>query len=133
MIEWLRNKFSSAISFFFVLTVIVVTISGGVVGYTAGKTLGGWHDNYGGIGCIIGLALGCGIGIISGILTYGFFATVIHISETTDALLAKTGEDSRTLRNIANNTNNVSDAKQDKNDTGAISGWVCTKCCETNP
>ena len=92
MIQWLRDKFASAITFFFVLGVIITTIGGGIAGYLIGKALGGWYNNYGGIGCVIGLVLGLFLGIVFGILTFGYFATVIHISESIDSKMNLTNE-----------------------------------------
>ena len=57
MIKWLRDKFASAISFFFILSVILVTVSGGIAGFAVGKSFG-YYDNYSGIGCFIGLIIG---------------------------------------------------------------------------
>ena len=83
MIKWLRDKFASAISFFFVLSVILSTVSGGIAGFAVGKSFG-YYDNYSDIGCFIGLIIGCLLGIICGILTFGYFATIVHISELID-------------------------------------------------
>lgn len=59
MLEWIRNKFASAIGFFFVLAVILCAISGRICGEVIGK------QN-------IGLVIGFFLGIIGGILSFGF-------------------------------------------------------------
>lgn len=76
MIKWLREKFSSVVVFFFVISVIAISIAGAISGYIIGEETG----------AIIGLLLGVLIGFFLGILTFGFVATIINISETCDGL-----------------------------------------------
>ena len=134
MIEWLRDKFASAITFFFVVAVILCTICGGISGYTIGKALGGYYNNYGGIGCLIGLAIGLFLGIISGILSFGFFATIIHISETCDGIASKLYRLCSSQNNLVQNVSAaVSNDKSSSENTSLSNIWVCTKCGESNP
>ena len=124
MIEWLRDKFASAITFFFVVAVILCTICGGISGYTIGKALG----------CLIGLAIGLFLGIISGILSFGFFATIIHISETCDGIASKLYRLCSSQNNLVQNVSAaVSNDKSSSENTSLSNIWVCTKCGESNP
>lgn len=145
MIEWLRDKFASAITFFFVVAIIICTICGGILGYTIGETLG----------CLIGLAIGLFLGIISGILSFGFFATIIHISESCDDMASKLDRLYSSQNYLAQNisaavsndksaSENTSSSGDDEDDlvlndksssenTGLSNIWVCTKCGESNP
>ena len=124
MIEWLRDKFASAITFFFVVAVIICTICGGILGYTIGETLG----------CLIGLAIGLFLGIISGILSFGFFATIIHISESCDDMASKLDRLYSSQNYLAQNISAaVSNDKSSSENTGLSNIWVCTKCGESNP
>lgn len=124
MIEWLRDKFASAITFFFVVAVILCTICGGISGYSIGKALG----------CLIGLAIGLFLGIISGILIYGFFATIIHISETCDGMARKLDRLYSSQNNLAQNVSaSVSNDKSSSENTSLSNIWVCSKCSESNP
>ena len=142
MIEWLRDKFASAITFFFVVAIIICTICGGILGYTIGETLG----------CLIGLAIGLFLGIISGILSFGFFATIIHISESCDDMASKLDRLYSSQNYLAQNisaavsndksaSENTSSSGDDEDDlvlndksssenTGLSNIWVCTKCGE---
>ena len=145
MIEWIRDKFASTITFFFVVAIIICTICGGILGYTIGETLG----------CLIGLAIGLFLGIISGILSFGFFATIIHISESCDDMASKLDRLYSSQNYLAQNisaavsndksaSENTSSSGDDEDDlvlndksssenTGLSNIWVCTKCGESNP
>ena len=79
MIKWLVEKFSSLITFFFVLFIICFSVAGGIGGYTMFRT----------IGCIIGAILGLIVGIFLGILAFGLLATIINISDNTNTILLK--------------------------------------------
>lgn len=93
MIEWLRNRFSSFVSFLFAITVIAFTIVGAIIGNLWGR---GTSNEI--LIAIIGASIGFIIGLIVGIGTYGFCATVIHISESTDSLLESTNAILRKLK-----------------------------------
>lgn len=126
MIEWLRDKFSSVVGVFFVLTVAGVTIAGGFVGYGAAE----------GLGCVIGLALGLLLGIFAGILTFGFVATIIHISDTSDIIVKKL-EDIRIMlynsQNGSSTTNNYSSSYTGSSTSTVSSGYkICKKCGAKN-
>lgn len=133
MIEWLRDKFASAITFFFVVAVILCTICGGISGYTIGKALGGYYNNYGGIGCLIGLAIGLFLGIISGILSFGFFATIIHISETCDSMVSKLDRLYSSQNNFSQNVSTTASNEKTAYDDIQYKPWTCTKCGTKNP
>ena len=103
MIEWLRNKFASAISAFFVLTVIIVTVGFGIIGYNfADET-----------GLIIGALVGFFLGLLSGIITYGLFATIIHISEKCDDIC--TAFQNNTTHTVNTNVPNKESSKKNTN------------------
>ena len=154
MIDWLREKFASAISVLYYIWVIGSIILGGLYGYIIGKMLSSWNFNWAGIGCFLGLVFGLIFGIISGILIYGFSATVIHIAETNDQILLKiyelpnigkksinvTSADFSTKQNDIFVNNSSSTELSEKTATEKSSGntvqsnvWVCTKCGTTNP
>ena len=134
MIVWLRDKFAPAITFFFVVAVILCTICGGISGYIIGKALGDYNNNYGGIGCLIGLPIGLFLGIISGILSFGFFATIIHISESCDDMAYKVDRLYSSQNNLAQNVSAaVSNDKTSSENTSLSNIWVCPKCGESNP
>ncbi len=78
MIEWIRDKFSGIIKLLFVLTILSFVIVGGFIGYNY-AFLARINEA---MGLIIGAVLGFLIGLIIGITTFGFLATVLHISET---------------------------------------------------
>ena len=103
MIEWLRNKFSSAISTLFVLTIIICTIVGAIAGNFFIRSSSA---------VIIGGIIGFIFGIVEGILTYGFCATVIHISESID-------KNPNINKTTFTNTDN----------TGT---WICPQCKYVN-
>ena len=126
MIKWLRDKFASAISFFFILSVILVTVSGGIAGFAVGKSFG-YYDNYSGIGCFIGLIIGCFFGIVCGILTFGYFATIIHISETIDK---ENVNKQNSEASIGNENKQKSDASTENVDYSQ--SWFCEKCGTAN-
>ena len=160
MIDWLREKFASAISAFYYIWVGCSVLSGGIYGYIIGKMLSDWRFSWAGTGCFFGLVLGLIFGIISGILIYGFSATVIHFSEINDRILSKIYESST---RVSKNSDDIPDSfssKQEentktasivsndsssselnkKNDADKPLGnntqsnvWVCTKCGATNP
>ena len=88
MIEWLRDKFRIAVSIFFMLTVFISTLGCGVAGFLIGQVLSR-YDNYSTIGCVLGLVIGFFLGIVSGVLAYGFLATILHLTETCDNILEK--------------------------------------------
>ncbi len=88
MIEWLRDKFRMAVSIFFILTVFISTLGCGVAGFLIGQVLSR-YDNYSTIGCVLGLVIGFFLGIVSGVLAYGFLATILHLTETCDNILEK--------------------------------------------
>ena len=102
MIEWLREKFSSIICFFFVLSIIAITVAGAIIGQNLFDT----------VGCIFGIIIGLLIGTLLGILSFGLFATILDIAETTNASLAKLNsiskfenlelDDSDLLRKLSN-------------------------------
>lgn len=79
MIEWMREKLSKIVSGLFVITVIVSSISGSIIGYSL----------FDFIGCIIGILIGFLVGTFLGIITFGFLATVINISVTCDKINSK--------------------------------------------
>ncbi len=129
MIEWLRNKFASAVAVFFILAVIVCTITGGISGYTIGS-----ENNHEGIGFLIGLVIGLFLGIISGILSFGFFATVIHISETCDGMVTRLDRLYSSQNNFAQNVSAAVSNEQKSAENSSLSKvWVCSKCGESNP
>lgn len=127
MIEWLRDKFASAISFFFYISVIVCSISGAIIG----KSLGGLeHDS---IGCFIGLIIGLFLGIISGILLFGFFATIIHISETCDGIITKLDSLYSSKNNLDQNDAATTCNEKSAYDDIQYKPWICAKCGIKNP
>ena len=83
MIEWLRNRFSSLLTVLFIITVLAFTVFGGIIGEFFEDVL---YKRHGGL---IGVILGLVIGLLVGIVTYGFSATIVHMSESTDAILKK--------------------------------------------
>lgn len=126
MIEWLRDKFSSVVGVFFVLTVTAITIAGGFLGYSAAE----------GLGCVIGLALGLFLGIFAGILTFGFVATLIHISDTNDVIVRKL-EDIRGLiynSQSGTSTSNSSSSSYTSSVSSTVSSGykICKKCGARN-
>lgn len=124
MIEWLKDKFSSVIAFFFVMTIIIPGVAGAIIGYGIGD----------GIGCIVGILIGVLIGVFLGILTFGFIATVINISDNCDYILIKT-EAIRVLleKNTTTNSSNVVNSTASQTTTNTDNVWVCTNCGTTNP
>lgn len=157
MIDWLREKFASAISILYYIWVIFSTILGGIQGYVLGKALSGWQFSWAGTGCFLGFVFGLIGGIVSGILIYGFAATVIHISETNDAILLKlfdilsakntVSPSVNTKTSLGNtvstqqttNTTEKMESKKDNDPSTTTKSapttdvWVCTKCGATNP
>lgn len=116
MIQWVKEKFTSAVSFFYVLTVIVWGISGAIAGYGAAKA----------IGLVLGLALGIFLGILIGILLFGFIATVINISDTCDLIYEK-------LSTAPNNSSVNNFTSSIVNSTEPESYKICKKCGAKNP
>ena len=101
MIQWLRDKFSFAISFFFIVNVIASSV-------LCGYALYSWSDENG-LLCLIGLVLGMFLGIVDGVLVFGFFATVVHISDVLDVKF------------------NIKNEEENKNEY-----WMCGKCKTIN-
>jgi len=116
MIQWVKEKFTSAVSFFFVLTVIAWGISGAIAGYGAAKA----------VGLILGLALGVFLGVLIGILLFGFIATVINISDTCDLIYEK-------LNTASNNSPTNNFTSPIVNSTEPESYKICKKCGAKNP
>lgn len=86
MIEWLRNCFSKLLGFYVVLTVVCMTVAGGIAGYLIyqavyASSAAGW--------VIGGIIFGILFGLFASINVYGIFATFIHISKTNDEMLKK--------------------------------------------
>ncbi|MBQ1591090.1 MAG: hypothetical protein II077_03505 [Treponema sp.] len=133
MIEWLRDKFSTAINIFFVLYVAFATIFGGIVGYITGKGMGGYYHDYGVIGCFLGLIAGLMIGIVVGILAFGFFATIIHISESCDTMIRKLDSLNYYQKDFAQNVTSAVAGNKGSSGNNSSDVWVCPKCGETNP
>ena len=116
MIQWVKEKFTSAVSFFFVLTVIAWGISGAIAGYGAAKA----------VGLILGLALGVFLGVLIGILLFGFIATVINISDTCDLIYEK-------LNALSNNSSASNFTSPITNSSESGSYKICKKCGAKNP
>ncbi len=133
MIKWLRDKFASMITFFFVLSVILSTVSGGIGGFAVGKSFGYFND-YSGIGCIIGLIIGCFLGIICGILTFGFFATIVHISESIDKE-NENNQNNETLTKTIKCNNEEEKTSGVKKEIQILENgnWKCPICGSQNP
>lgn len=145
MIEWLRNKFASIISACFVLYVVLVTTTGAIYGYMIGKAIGTYSDNYSGIGLVMGIIIGLPIGVLTGILFFGLIATIIHISESNDALQERFNLIHKEIKEIhvtafqaqtQNNSMPTSIAEvqpQTQNTPSPTSNnepgtWICPKC-----
>ena len=89
MIKWIKGKFSSVISVCFILYVILISVSFAISGVALGKAQSGWTDDFSFIGLVLGLIIGIAVALLSGILTFGFFATIISISQSNDLILKK--------------------------------------------
>lgn len=116
MIQWVKEKFTSAVSFFYVLTVIAWGVSGAIAGYGMASA----------VGLILGGALGVLLGIIIGILFFGFIATVINISDTCDLIYEK-------LNAAPNNSSANNFTSSIVNSTEPESYKICKKCGAKNP
>ena len=111
MIKWLVDKFSSLITFFFVLFIIFTSIAGGIVGYTMFTT----------VGCIVGAILGLVVGIFLGILEFGLLATIINISDNTNTILLK-----------LNSLQHENMTKKSSSDDNPSEFKICDKCGAKN-
>ena len=101
MIKWIQKKFSAILIICFIFHSFFSTIIGGILGVLIGnlaegnisifnyRNFGEWFESYSGFGCCVGLVLGLLFGFISGIIIYGFCATIIHISDSTDSIFLK--------------------------------------------
>lgn len=127
MIEWLKGKFAAVVTIFYFLTFIAFGIGGAITG----KML-----LVNGFGLVLGFAVGGLLGMFIGILTLGFFATVINISDTCDLIYEK-------LENMSNgfSVNNSSPVNSRNDYTSTIinpvepseSYKICKKCGAKNP
>ena len=55
------------------LGIILATVGGGIAGFAIGNSI---------LGCVIGIVIGGGLGLLSSILFFGLFATILQISAT---------------------------------------------------
>ena len=74
----ITNGFKTMLSVAFIIFVVSCGIWGTIIGYRA---------NYNAGGGFLGLLIGLAIGIFIGIELCGYFATIIHISDTNDQIL----------------------------------------------
>lgn len=120
MIEWIKEKFASLISLFFVLFVITSVIIGSVIGYIVSY----------GSGIIVGGVIGFVIGILLGIICFGLLATIINISTNTDFLLNKVDTLLReyiSTSNLQKKTVYTAPTKQDFNGFNNKEDWISTR------
>lgn len=124
MIEWLKEKFSSIIGIFYIITVILVSIMGAVLGFSVADSFG----------CVLGLIIGVFVGIFLGILTFGFFATIIDISNKCNNLNKKIEELRSLLYNSSSNSSSASSSSQYSSSASTISSGykICKKCGTKN-
>ena len=125
MIEWLKGKFAAVVTIFYFLTFIAFGIGGAMTG----KML-----LVNGLGLVLGFAVGGLLGMFIGILTLGFFATVINISDTCDLIYEKLNEMS------SNSSSNSSYASKSSGFSSSVvnssepeSYKICKKCGAKNP
>ena len=104
MLEFVRNNFRKVFEFSLVLTVILVTISGSIVGYTISRNI---------IGVILGGGIGLLFGLLSVIIYGGLIATFLKIDENVNFLVSdinsmkyKTNDIKDTIDNYFKNTKN---------------------------
>ena len=116
MIEWLKGKFASAVSFFYVLTIIACGIGGAIAGYGMAR----------GLGLVLGFALGALFGMLMGILTFGFIATIINISDTCDLIYEK-------LNTVSNSSSANNYSASVTSSTEPENYKICKKCGAKNP
>lgn len=128
--EWLKDKFEKIfeklIIFFFVITIISCSVLGGIYGYSIGDI----------IGLIIGLIAGFACGFFGGILIYGFYATIIFISNKCEVIeeeLYNLNLVQKEHSNVSNTNNNNNYNKDTIEPLENPTSWVCLKCGELNP
>lgn len=122
MIEWIKEKFAAVIKICFILYVIAVSVSFGILG----KTIGGWQHPV--LGFMLGLAIGIVIGIFIGILFFGFLTTIIDISQSNNYIAKKLDDISSKLEKTNTSSSQNNDSYSNNNDV-----WICKKCNATNP
>ncbi len=74
LIKWLKNSFKFTTGLLFFVTIIAFTIAGAMIGEEQGNLM-------------LGLWLGLAAGVLIGIHVFGYFATIINISEQNEKIL----------------------------------------------
>lgn len=117
MIQWLKEKFTAVVTIFYFLTFIACGIGGAIIGKTLLRNE---------LGLALGFAVGGLFGMFIGILTLGFFATVINISDTCDLIYEK-------LNATPNSSSTNKTSTSIANSTETEGYKICKKCGAKNP